>query len=305
MSLDIQKEVSKIAGLIGPEDYELASETIPIAVETVTGIEQRYGPDSASRKLYHNAPHSLAVPRRAVSLTNLLWRFIPEEYRTDIYDLDIHCGTGHDEEQDRTLPGENERVSAERMIERVRRADGRLNYEEYMRRLFRGHMATVVQLEDGKLVQPNLAQGEPDTIEFIMGFADRNGIAMEGPLTMLKDGTNLYCERLEETGGELTIDGLVDFLGSGEMDFLKYGLNDWYMKPLIKYYFGDNGDDVYKVMRTAYHPNIDAAHRMAEKIAHGTELTPLIGLAAKGLEVMDSSRLGRNLGKTLIRKLAS
>lgn len=305
MSLDIQKEMIKIAGLIQPAGYELDPETIPVAIETVVGIDQRYGPDSANRKLYHNAPHSLAVPRRAVSLTNLLWRFIPEEYRTDIYDLDIHCGTGHDDKQGLSLPGENERVSADRMIERVRQAGGRLNYEEYMRRLFRGHMATVVQIEDGKLVQPNLAQGEPDTIEFIMGFADRNGIAMEGPRTMLKDGTNLYCERLEETGEELTIDGLVDFLGSGEMEFLKYGLNDWYMKPLIKYYFGDNGDDVYEVMRAAYHPNIDAAHLMAKKIAHSTELTPLIGLAAKGLEAVDSSRLGRNLGKTLIRKLVS
>lgn len=304
MSVDFEKEVIKIAGMIEPPDYELAPETIPIAIEVVEGINQRYGPDSDNPKTYHNAPHSLAVPRRAVSLTNLLYPFIPEQYRTDIYDLDIHCGVGHDDEQSLTLPGENERVSADRMVARVSQAGGRLNYAEYMRRLVRGHMATVIQIEDGKLIQPNLAQGEPDPIEFIMGFADRNGIAMEGPISMFKDATNIYIEEAEKAGEEPTFEGLYDFL-KGEAGFIKYGLNDWYMKPLIRYYFGDKDDDVYAEMRKAYNPKISEAHRIAEKIVDSPELRPLIGMVVKGMEAVDSSRIGRNLGKTLVRKLTS
>ncbi len=301
MTLDFEREVTEIAAMIEPKHgYELAPETIPIAITALEEVDSKYGPSSDHPLSFHNAPHSLGVTRRVVRLTNMLYPFIQPKYQNGIYDLGIIGGATHDIEQE-LGPGENERVSAESAGRQVSDADGVLNTTTFKKRLTRGIVATTVEMkEDGELVQTNLQSGTHDPIKFGMAFADINGIAMEGSKRMWQDATNLYYELNDEP----TIGGLFDFYLS-QAGFLRQRLNDGRVKSDIAYYFADDIEAVYQVMRGAFHANIVSAHGMAVLLGERPELSNTVGSVVKGIGALDRSLLGTMIGKMIERKVAN
>lgn len=296
MSTDFEREIVGIAQMIKPAGYELAPETISIAAESLEEIDRKYGPDSDHPLAFHNAPHSVGVTRRTVRLTNMLYPFIRAKYQDGIFDLAIIAGADHDHEQE-LGPDANEEASSEDAQHRVEEAGGVLTAEGFKKRLGDGILATTVEPrgDNNELVQVNLQTGTHDPIKFIMAFSDINGIAMEGSKRMWQDATNLYYEITEEP----TIEGLFNFYAN-QADFLKQRLNDGRVKSDIAYYFPNDIEGVYGVMRQAFHKKIVSAHSLTLLLKQRPELRESVGIAAKTL---DKSTLGGAVGKMLLRKL--
>lgn len=298
MSVDFEKEIVGIAATVPPE-YQLAPETVGIAVNAVYGIDDRYGPNSDYPREFHNAPHSIDVCRRDVRLTKLLLPYVRSKYLPHIFDRTILGPALHDWEQ-LLGPGDNEQASADYAVAQIEENGGpELNTDVFKTWLSDEIQAsTVTMLETGEIIQTNIQTGSHNPAKFNLAFADINGIAMEGPRRMIRDGTHLYMENLESPD-DFTIDGLYAFLVN-ERQFLRQRLNDGRVKADIAYYYPDHIEEVYAVMRKAFHANIISAHNLAIDIGARPELKVPIGIAAKTL---DKSMLGGAVGKMLLRKL--
>lgn len=298
MSVDFERQVTEIAGMVRP-DVRLAPETVPLATEALYAINGDFGPDSDDPLSFHNAPHSVAVARRAVRIGNILYPYMRPVHRRRFFDGMILGGTTHDRYQ-HLGPGENELASAAYGVELVEAADGVLNTDFFKRRLTYADLATEVRMdEDGRLIQVNLRTGARDPIKFGMSFADINGIAMEGDMRMWEDATNLYYEQTPTD--EQSISGLVDFY-SGQVRFLRQRLNDNQIKPDIAYYFPDSVDEVYRDMRREYHGNIVSAHDLAVQVSQRPELKKSIGFVVRAV---DRSHVGHIVGELIRRKAAN
>jgi hypothetical protein len=298
MLMDFEKHVACAVALIEHE-VKLAPETALIAAGSLEGIDRDYGPGSNNRRQFHDAPHTIGALRRGVILGNMLYPYIRPVHRRRFYDLLVVGEAVHDRYQDRGP--ENEIASTEFGIQQVEEADGLLNTKTFKRRLSYGVMATAVTIEsDGRVVQHNMLRGSRDPIKFVMGFGDKNGIAMEGEKRMWPDAADIYYEMTPDS--KQTDEGLVAFIGEGQQQFLRQGLNDPLIKAYIARYFPDHEKDVYRDMHEAFHDNIDEAHRLAEMIAKHPELHHAIGRIASKF---DSSRVGPLIGKMMRRKLAS
>jgi len=290
MSMDYERELTAIATTVEPPDQQVSPEAITIATESLYAIDAKYGPDSDHPLTFHNGPHSLGVTRRVIRFTNMLYPHIRPMYRTGIYDLGMIDGGTHDYEQ-LLGPGKNEEASGQYAVEQVEAiGTAAMNTKTFQKRLVDGNQATaVVMKEDGEIVQVNVQTGSHDPLKFITSFGDINGIAMEGRRRMLNDATRLAYEIY----GEPTLDQLYNFLVNQSF-FLRKRLNDGRVKSDIAYYFPDDIDEVYKVMRKAFHSNIVAAHTMAL----GFGKRP-VAIAARGLCALDRSILGNSISKTL------
>lgn len=298
MAQDFERELAGIAQMV-PDGYELAPQTLPLATEAVYGLDAKFGPESPHPREFHNADHSVDVCRRDVRLTTLLLPYVPPEFQPYIFDLAILGPALHDWEQD-LGPGPNERASTEHGIALIEEKGGReLNTDEFKTRLTDEIEATTIaMLDTGEIVQVNIQKGSHDPAKFNLAFADINGIAMEGPRRMVRDGTHLYQEMLASPE-DFTIDGLYAFLAD-ERRFLRQRLNDHRVRADIAYHYPDHIEEVYGVMRKAFHSNIISAHRLAVDIGARPELKVPIGIAARTLE---KSKLGDTVGKLLIKKL--
>ncbi len=296
MALDFEKELAGIVAMIPPE-YELAPETVPIALQAYEDVDARYGADSAHPLPFHNAPHSVGMTRRAVRMAKILMPYIRPQYRDGFYDLTLVGPAVHDYDQD-SGPGPNEENSIVYGVQKIEEMDGVLNTTSFKERLARGVRATKVEMrDDGELVQTSLLSGSHDPIKFDMGFSDINGIAMEGSKRMWCDATNLYYEISDEP----TVDGLYNFL-INQAGFLRQRLNDGRVKADIAFYFANDVEAVYGDMHKAFHANIISAYNLAVLLGEHPELKSVIGVVAKGI---DHSRVGSMAGKLLTRKLAA
>jgi hypothetical protein len=288
--IDFEKEINGLAASIEPEGYELSPTVRSIAAIALRDIEVRYGEESDEPLPQHNATHAIDVAGRAIQLTNLLYDFVPEESRENIYELALLVGITHDWEQFEGN-GKNERASANYLIGLIEQyGDENINTDEFKQRARSGTMATEYEIDDkGIINQINLGKGkpepddEPDPFEFIIAFADINGIAMEGPDRMSEDMTRLFFER--SRGGEPSKDDLEKLIAY-QPTFIKSQLNDHRIKPYIAYYFShlepeNEGIDnpVYSKMREAYNPNIKAAFDKAQWMSSCTsDITKIKGL---------------------------
>jgi hypothetical protein len=298
MSVDFEKQIVDIAKTI-PAGYELASETIPMATEAVYGLDERYGTDSDNHLEFHNAPHSVDVLRRDVRVTKLLLPYVQPMYLRRIFDLAVLGPAYHDWEQ-LLGPGKNEAASVDYATGQVEEKGGRkLNTKVFKGRLGEVISASAVtMLDSGEIIQTNIQSGSHDPAKFNLAFADINGIAMEGPRRMIRDGTHLYLETVKDPSFE----GLYPFLVD-ERRFLRQRLNDIRVKSDIAYYYPDDIEEVYAVMRKAFHANIDSAHRLAIDIGARPELKIPIGIVAKSVSTVDRAILGDTLGNLIRRKL--
>lgn len=300
MSLDFEKEITEIAGLIQVPGYRLSPETIPLAAGALEDVNRKYGPNSDNSMDFHNAPHSVGVTSRNVSLGNILYPYLPEPYEDRYFDLAILGGSTHDVEQGADDIA-NVRTSADDTVRRVEAADGPLNTSFFKTRLKIGVLATtVIRLPSGELVQVNLRTGSRDPFKFNMGFADINGIAMEGPERMFEDATTLYHERTANPTGE----GQYDFYLT-QVKFLRQRLNNWRIKGDLAFYFGDRFKAVFDDMYEAFHPNIVAAHAMAKALGVRPDLKKSIGDTMANFDSPDKSQLGAEIGEMIIAELAA
>jgi hypothetical protein len=102
-------------------------------------------------------------------------------------------------------------------------------------------------------------------------------------------------------GSKQTIGGLVAFLGKGQKQFLRQGLNDPLIKAYIARYFPDDKTAVYDDMHEAFHDNIASSHDLALKVSERPELQEAIGHVARRV---DRSLVGPLIGKMIRRKIA-
>lgn len=291
--INVEQEVdARIAG-IEPPGIEVDPAARQIAIRAIEGINLRYGEHSENPLDFHNAPHSLDVMDRTIRLANLLYEFIPPKYKPNIYNLGVTVPATHDFEQ-MLGPGVNEIASADYFQDEIEQTgDSPINNEWFIKRGRLGHFATEVAFaEDGKLIQVHQGKGEPDPFAFIVGFADINGIAMDGDKRMIRDATNL-C--FEINGGNPGAEKLYEFLLT-QAAFLKTRLNDHHMKPLIKYYFPDQPDEVYEAMHNAFHKNIISAYRLASLFRENPKLYSKVDQVMAGL---DRVHAGAVVGKLL------
>jgi hypothetical protein len=229
-----------------------------------------------------------------------LYPYIPPRWQPKIYELAFTSPAGHDIERG---PDdlENVRLSGEHIVDLIEEKGGReLNTKIFKKRTFDVIQTTAaVRTEDGEIVQVNIQKGSHDPAKFIGAFGDKNGIAMEGPKEMIRNAVALSAE----FDHQLTLNGLVDFLGY-QRQFLRQGLNDWRVKGDIGYYFPESTDEVYKVMRRAFHGNIRSAHGLAVLLREQEPVRESVGLVADAVGIVDSTLLGNLLGKALVRHVA-
>ncbi|MEX2014843.1 MAG: hypothetical protein WD885_02815, partial [Candidatus Saccharimonadales bacterium] len=201
----------------------------------------------------------------------------------------------------------NEAASADYLIELIEKShDSEINNELFKERARRGVVATEYEIdEQGIIHQVNLGRGEPepdedpDPLEFIVAFADINGIAMEGEKRMSEDVARLYIEKCQQEGEEPTEEGLQDFVNYQPV-FIKSQLDDERMKPIIAYYFhhiepaGQEKDNpVYTIMRKEYNPNIVNAYKKSRRLHNKPELLKGLGTAVRRADVIGlSEKLG-------------
>jgi hypothetical protein len=298
MAVDFEKEVVQMMDAVNPAfEYTFAPETLELAVIQLERINDRYGPDSDTPLEYHDAPHSIAVPRRFVRLGNILFPYMKPAHQSRFFDGGIIVGTHHDDEQG-LGPIENELASAAHTVRKIEEADGVLNTKAFKKRVTDGTEATAVRMDDnGKLIQINLRRGSHDPLKFNIAFADINGIAMEGEERMVLDATDLYHELtpVERQSDE----GQVAFYES-QVKFLRQRLNDGQIKGDIAYYFPDDVEAVYKAMRKEFHRNIRSAHGIALLLSQRPELSDSIKDA---LRRVDRSHAGSLVAKLIHHKL--
>lgn len=293
-----EEQLVSISRIIKPEGYGLDDATIPLAVNALEEIDVKYGPDSDDPHPYHNAQHGIDVIRRGVRLTNILYPYLRSDHRPKIFDLDFAIGSWHDIEQSLVAPGANERASARSAVRAVSQLEGPLNNKKFKHRLELGIIATTAaEAEDGKITQPYVKKDAHDPVKLIAAYADINGVAMEGPARMLKDATNLA---LEIFGEEPTKDEFGNFLVS-QAGFLTQRLNDGQVKSDLAYYFSkDEVDAIYKDTRKIFHPNIDAAVKIARAMQSRPELQ---GAMYRALNALSPEQIRSNGGK-LLRRVA-
>jgi hypothetical protein len=297
MAVDFEKQVAGIADMIRPE-VTLAPETTLIVTQSLYDIEEDFGPASDNPLGFHNAPHGVDVTRRAVRIGNILYPYILPAYQDRFFDGLMIGGGTHDRFQ-HLGPGLNEIASGEYAQGLIEAADGELNTSFFKYRVMLADRSTEVSMQpDGRLVQVNLRQGAIDPIKFGMGFADINGIAMEGDKRMWQDATNLYDELT--AAGEWSVKGLFRFYVD-QQRFLRHRLNDHQIKADIAYYLPDSVEDVYRDMRREYHDNIVSAHGLATLIGANPHLEESVG---RIVGTVDRAHAGRLVGK-FIRHLAA
>lgn len=258
--IDYRHELEVIAGDVEPGDQAIHPAVLELSAIALHDIDSRYGESSKTPLPQHNALHSLDVARRAIHLTNLLYEFIEDKYKPQIFSLGMHAGSIHDYEQGKEDPGQNERASANYGVNCItNRGYSDVFGDRYIKRLRAGVMVTSFRIDNsGRVEQYNLRVGEPDPFRFIMGFADINGIAMEGPERMIRDATNLYCERTKSP----SVEGYLDWFG-GQARFLRTRVNNPRIKNDIAYYFPKHKDEVFDTMYDEFHENIISAHALA------------------------------------------
>ncbi len=301
--------VDQLIEKIEPEGYEFNDSARSLATIALHDVELRYGENSEHPLPRHNAEHGLDVAGRAIELTNLLYDFIPEKYQDNIYELVILIGVSHDWEQ-LLAAGLNERASADYLISLIEKSgDKEINNEWFKTRAENGIMSTEYEIDDkGVINQLNLGRGkpelgdEPDPLEFIIGFADINGLAMEDEDFMSEELVRLFFEESIKKGEEPSeerLEKLVDY----QEAFIRSQLNDYRIKSYIAHYFshlepaeeGEN-NPVYDEMYKAFNPTI---RRIYDK-AQWLRKTPGV---IKGVEDtihrMDVLGLSDKLGKII------
>jgi hypothetical protein len=284
MSLDFEERLTSIASSADMVGIKVRPEAIAIGIKALVETDKKYGPLSPTPLSFHNAYHSLDMTERVIRLTNLLYRFIPLKYVPHVFELGVTGGTSHDWERRLSGTGANEKASSAHAIEEIESRGGPLNYKRFKERLDLGIVATTVEREEnGELVQSQLQKGEADPFKFFMCFADIDGIAMDGPVRMLNDATNLYLEELPDHQLP-SAKGLLKTLGDQEI-FIRQRLGDRRIKADIAYHFPDSIEAVYQVMHEAFHENIESSSRLAKRIGQSPELEAPLTAAMKGTDV--------------------
>jgi len=280
---NFETKIDELIGAIEPEGHEIHPTVRSIAAIALHSVEIKYGENSENHLPQHNAEHAIDVAERAIELTNLLYEYIPEEYRENIYELALLAGVTHDWEQ---LQGSsvNEQASADYLISLIEQTgESPFNTKRFKQRARAGILATEYEIdkETGVINQVNLLKdepyedGKPDPLKFIMAFADINAIAMRGPQQMYEDVTRLFFER--NLDQQPTEEGLREILDYQEK-FIKSQLNDHRMEAYIARYFPDyepkNKDaknEVYLVMEETYNPNIKESYEEAQWLRRNSE----------------------------------
>lgn len=289
--MDYERELTTLAGNVQPSDQKISPAVIAIGTEALYGIDARYGPASDNPRAAHDGPHSLDVARRDIELTNLLYRFIRPEHRKNIYNYGMLVATTHDWEQLLGY-GANERASVDYLIDRVAQSrEPELNTPGAHSRLSAASLATTVEFrENGEIVQVNLRTGEPDPLTYIAGFVDINGIAMEGWRRLLNDGSRHGREKF---GPNMILTQHYEFMAT-QRRFMRKRLNDHRIQEDIAYHFPDHAEQVYQVMRQAFHANILSAHGLAVNLGR----LP-VGLFVRGVGAFDKLALNNRIGKAV------
>jgi hypothetical protein len=302
---NFEAAVDDLIGQIEPEGYEFNETARSLATIALHDVELRYGESSDNSLPQHNAEHALDVAGRAIELTNLVYEFIPEKYRENIYELALLVGVAHDWEQ--LLDSGNEQASANYLIGLIEKTDDEeINNEWFKARAENGVMATEFEInDDGIINQFNLGRGkpeegeEPDPLEFIVAFADINGIAMEGESRMSEDVAGLYIERCQKKAEQPSEEGLREFIDY-QPTFIKSQLDDEHMKPIIAYYFShlepkdeSKENPVYEALKNKYNPNIRKSYKKAWKLRNTPELLKGFGEVVHRADVLGiSDKLG-------------
>lgn len=233
-------------------------------------IEERYGEKSGNYLAHHSAQHGVDVMRRGLHLTRILAPYIADEYMQDLPDLVVMCGSWHDYEQQKG-PHNNEVASSEGLRAVIDNSSEKpwKDVELVKKRAHEGVMATeVAHQKSGEIVQVNLPNGEADPLKYIMAFADINGIAMEGEERMITDSTNL-CKEIY--GPNLNEQTLSDFLAM-QKKFLDSRLNDRRIKSDLTYYFLDDMEKIYKVLREEFEGKASEATILARLMRYNPKI---------------------------------
>jgi hypothetical protein len=280
---NFETRIDGLIEMIEPEGHEVHPTVRSLAMIALHSVEIKYGENSDNPLPQHNVEHAINVTERAIELTNLLYEYIPEEYRENIYELALLAGIAHDWEQLQGV-GANEQASADYLIGLIEQTgNSPINTDRFKQRAGAGVMATEYEFDEeaGVINQINLLkdepyeEGKPDPLRFIMAFADINAIAMKGPNQMYEDVTRLFFERNME---DPTEEGLREMLDYQEK-FIRSQLNDHRIKAYIARYFPDyeseaedEDNEVYTVMKNAYNQNIRDSYENAQWLKRSSDV---------------------------------
>ncbi|HET7672999.1 MAG TPA: hypothetical protein VFK11_00610 [Candidatus Saccharimonadales bacterium] len=288
--------VDNLIGQVEPQEVSILPESRDIAIRGLEEKERRYGEESEHHMAYHNVGHDIDVTSRDIRLTNLLYRFVPEEYREGLYDKIIVKDPWHDWERLLSGPGANERASADRVIEEIENSGSPvLNTERFKTSIDLGIMATQMERVDGDFVQVNLRTGEPDPSILLGAWADIGGVPMEGIKRAKLDAVDL-CH---EDHPDPSLRQLLDYFLI-QPDFFKNVVDDATVLPNIEYYFPQNAEEVYGVLRKAFHSNIVTTYKTLMFIRNHPEVETAM---LRGAGLLDRMHVGSAIGG-LISKAA-
>lgn len=304
---NFEAAVDQLVERIEPDNYEFNDTARSLATIALHDVELRYGENSESPLPRHNADHGLDVAERAIDLVNLLFEYIPDEYKDNIYELALLVSVSHDWEQ-LLGNGENEAASAEYLIKLIEKtSDEKINNDRFKERSSGGVFATEFAIDTkGVINQVNLLEGEADPLKFVVAFADINGMAMEGEELMPEELAKLFFEQSVQKGEEPSqesLQRLVDYQES----FIRSQLNDYRMKAYIARYFPhlepaeNSGEDnpVYTKMHEAYNPNIKNIYEIAKWLRGNPTAIKGLGSLFQRADVLG---LADKLGKAIKNK---
>lgn len=291
---NFEPAIEKVVGKISPAEVEIDPLIPAISGVVLSDIDSRYGRDSTKPLAHHNAFHGLERAERTVEVTNLLYEYIPEEYREGIYPVGILDGATHDWMQDFKIFGLNEELSGAFLGFMLKKADRPDLFDNsFMLRGFSGIRVTAAVTEtDGNVHQPYLFEGEPDPNNFIQAFTDVDAIALGGMLEMLRTSKNLVQELYKDPSPR----EFYDFLRREE-PFLRKRLNRPRMMAVLGHFFPANVEEVYEKMYDAYNKNIVDAYEFAQEVGRRSDIADEIGEA---LRTGEYEVIGELIGKAVI-----
>lgn len=173
-------------GIITEEIFEAGLGMLQLAHE-------KYGdPKGETYRAYHDDRHALNVLARSWKLLSLHRKKFPEKFEDSDYALSMFAALGHDLVQGTGGDkGEDEHQSAALTREFMKRIGFSDNACDRVTEII---CATIVNRENGTIIQTNIREGKKDILKLILATADINSVAMEGTPALVNDVFNLLLE---------------------------------------------------------------------------------------------------------------
>ncbi len=285
-----------VDGLIGmmPEGVMIQPESREIAIMGLEEHDALHGESSKHPKTYHGVDHPIDSTGREIILNNLLFHFVPPQYKGTLYDKTLIRQPSHDIVQGLKLPEANESASADWAIARIEETDNPvLNQDAFKTSIRLGALATYMKEQDGNFIQDNLRQGEPDPSILHGAWADVGAIPMEGIKRYKRDTLDLAYEWYDNPSAQDIINCFLM-----QPRFYKSVVDDKFVIPNIEYYYSDHTDEVYEVLKKEFHSNIVSTYKVMMSVHDRPELASTIRASA---HLLDRLHMGSIVGKVIAK----